>query len=95
MPLGCTVFHLYSLFATDEQRAAMADRYRAGGLGYGDAKKVLLEAIEEYFADARARRAELEADPSFVEDVLREGARKARAVARAVTDRARAACGVA
>src|SRR4029077_4760083 len=37
-PDKCTVFALYSLFATDEEKAALAARYRAGGIGYGDAK---------------------------------------------------------
>src|SRR6516164_6922859 len=32
------VFALYSLFATDEEQAALATRYRAGEIGYGGAK---------------------------------------------------------
>lgn len=94
-PDKCNVFALYALFATDEEKQAMRERYRAGGYGYGDAKKALVAKIEEHFADARARREAFEKDPSLVEDVLREGAKKARAVAREVTDRARVACGVA
>ena len=73
----------------------MAERYRAGGMGYGEAKKALLEKLDATFAPFRERRAELEADLDTVRDVLRDGAVKAREVARAVTDRARAACGVA
>ena len=42
----------------------------------------------------RERRAELDRHPDTVEDALQEGARRARAVARGVTDRARAACGL-
>jgi tryptophanyl-tRNA synthetase len=94
-PDGCTVFQLYSLFASDDEKAALAERYRAGGMGYGDAKKALLEKVDAHFAPGRDRYAELQADPSYVEDVLRDGAAKARAVARQVVDRARAACGVA
>ncbi len=94
-PGSCTVFHLYSLFADAAETAAMAERYRAGGMGYGDAKKALLAKIEPHFAAGRERRAELEADRDYVEDVLRDGARRARAVARQVVDRARTACGLA
>jgi tryptophanyl-tRNA synthetase len=50
------VFALYSLFATQAEREALAARYRAGGLGYGDAKKMLIETIATHFAPARARR---------------------------------------
>jgi len=94
-PDGCTVYQLYSLFADAAEKAEMADRYRAGGMGYGDAKKALLAKIEAHFAAGRDRYAALQADPSYVEDVLGAGAAKARAAARAVVDRAREACGVA
>ena len=93
-PDACLIFQLYRLFADTDQRSALAERYRAGGLGYGEAKQTLYEAMEEYFADGRARRDELLADPGYVNDVLAEGAKKARTVARTVTDRARAAAGV-
>lgn len=88
-------FKLYSLFATPEERDAMAEKYRAGGYGDGHAKKELMEKIEAVFGEARAKRAHFDKHPGEVEDVLREGARKAREVARATLDRARVACGVA
>ncbi len=69
-------------------------RLRAGGLGYGDLKKALFEHYWAYFAIARARRAELAADPGYVDSVLRDGAERARAVAGGVLGRARKACGL-
>ena len=93
-PDTCSVFALYQLFATPEQQAALSDRYRAGGMGYGEAKQALFEAAMSYFADARARRAELAANPSQVEDVLLAGAKKARAKGQAVLQRVRDACGL-
>lgn len=93
-PDGCTVFALYSLFASPEQREAMRARYRGGNYGYGHAKLELLALIEAHFAEAGARYAALKADPGRVEAVLRAGAAKARPVARAVLDRARRACGL-
>ncbi|HAV63931.1 MAG TPA: tryptophan--tRNA ligase [Verrucomicrobiales bacterium] len=71
------------------------EKLRAGGLGYGDLKKKLFEAYWDCFADARARRAELAANLDFVNQVLRSGAEKARAVAGGVLRRARKACGLA
>lgn len=94
-PDTCNVFALYKLFAAAAERDEMAARYRAGGYGYGHAKKALLEVIEARFADARARRARYDQRPSEVEDVLVEGARRARAVAQGVTERALRAAGVA
>ena len=52
-PERCNVFALYSLFATDEEKAALAARYRAGGMGYGEAKQLLLAKIDAFFAPAR------------------------------------------
>jgi tryptophanyl-tRNA synthetase len=93
-PETCTVFQIYALMASEAERAELAARYRAGGMGYGEAKKTLLAKIEETFAPMRARREALVRNPAQVEDVLRDGARKARAIAREVTDAARAACGL-
>jgi len=89
------VFALYSLFASDEEKAALAARYRAGGMGYGDAKKLLLEKVVTHFAPYRQKREELLAKPDYVNQVLAAGAAKARAVARQTLDEAKQACGLA
>jgi tryptophanyl-tRNA synthetase len=88
-----TVFALYSLFATEDERLALAQRYRAGGLGYGEAKTMLLAKIDELFAPAREKRKQLAADPAIVEGVLQAGATKARAEAQATMKLVRTAAG--
>ncbi|MBY0525756.1 MAG: tryptophan--tRNA ligase [Gemmataceae bacterium] len=93
-PDKCNVFALYSLFATPEEKEALAARYRAGGMGYGDAKKLLLEKINGYFGPAREKRKELAAHPDDVEDVLRDGAKRARAEAQATMALVREAVGM-
>lgn len=93
-PDKCNVFALYSLFANPEETTAMADRYRAGGLGYGEAKKALLEKINLQFAPARERRKQLAARPDDVESILQAGARRARAEAQATMDLVRKATGL-
>jgi tryptophanyl-tRNA synthetase len=70
------------------------DRLRAGGLGYGDLKKALFEHYWDYFATARAKRAELAANLAAVTSVLRRGAEKARATAGRVLERARTNSGL-
>jgi tryptophanyl-tRNA synthetase len=77
-PDRCTVFALYKLFATPAELSDMADRYRAGGFGYGQAKEALYEKIDGYFAPYRDRHAELMRDQDTVRRVLLEGADKAR-----------------
>jgi tryptophanyl-tRNA synthetase len=93
-PTACAVFALHALFSSPAEQEAMARRYRAGGYGYGHAKQALIERIEAEFGDARDRYAELIRHPDLVETALAEGARRARAIARATTDRAREAAGV-
>ena len=89
-----TILALYRLVATPEDLARMEDEFRSGGIGYGDFKKRLFEALWEYFAPMRQRRAEILAQPGYVDDVLAHGARQARAAANHVMQRVRAAVGL-
>ena len=93
-PDTCNVFNLFRLFATDAEREALADRYRAGGMGYGDAKKALFELFEREMGPFRAKREELAANLDHVESVLRDGAARARAVVSQVLKSARVAVGL-
>lgn len=93
-PERCNVFALYSLFAMEEEKAALAARYRAGGMGYGEAKKMLLEKINTSFAPARERRKQLAANPDEVEAILQRGAQRARAEARKTVALVRQAVGM-
>ncbi len=93
-PETCNVFALLRLMADENELTKWEERYRAGGMGYGDAKKRLAELYEETFAPFREKRAKLEADPDFVEDVLIMGARKARAIAQQTMHEVREACGL-
>src|SRR6187402_2471200 len=60
--------------APKDVAADFEQRLRAGGLGYGDLKKALFEHYWNFFAPYRAKRAELAANPDYVEKVLRDGA---------------------
>ncbi len=93
-PERCNLFALYKLFASDREIAAMADRYRAGGLGYGEVKQNLFDLMMAYFEPFRKRRAELERAPEQVERILKGGAARARAVMRTTLSAARSACGL-
>ncbi|MCA9187598.1 MAG: tryptophan--tRNA ligase, partial [Planctomycetales bacterium] len=88
------LYQLYSLFASTEDREEMAAMYRRGGFGYGEVKKKLAQAAEDYFADARARRADLANRPDDIRDILADGAQRARQKASQVLDRAQQNCGL-
>jgi len=93
-PTDDHLFQLFSLFAEEPARAEMAAMYRAGGFGYGQVKKALADVAENYFAEARDKRAELEAHPARVREILDDGASRARKKASAVLLRAQKACGL-
>jgi tryptophanyl-tRNA synthetase len=89
--------HLYQLFkllAPTAQVEEMASLYRRGGFGYGEVKKSLADAAENYFAEPRARRAELESRPQEVREILAAGAAVARRKAADVLGRVEDACGI-
>jgi tryptophanyl-tRNA synthetase len=89
-----TILALYKLFATGEQYAAMVADHESGGVGYGDFKKRLADAYWEYFAPMRTRREEILADPGYVDQVLAQGAVRAREEAAKVLQRVRRAVGL-
>lgn len=93
-PETCNVFTLFKLFANEEEQASLAAKYRAGGMGYGEAKKELLTKIDSYFQSARERRKQLAADPAAVEAILVAGAKRARNEAQKTMEKVRKAVGM-
>lgn len=73
---------LYALVATPEQTAELQEKYRAGGYGYGHAKKALLEVLLERFGTARIEFDRLMAEGSELDAVLAKGAERARMLAQ-------------
>jgi tryptophanyl-tRNA synthetase len=92
-PEGNSIYELYKLFATPEEAEEMARNFRAGGYGYGHAKKALFEIYERTFAPFRAKREEMEKNLDYVEEILRKGAERAREEAAKTMDKVRHAVG--
>ena len=92
-PDSATVYQLYKLLASDEESKTMADKLKAGGYGWGHAKKELLEKVVSSFSEERAKFEHYQNNPKEVEEVLLEGAQKAKKVAKATLDRVRNSLG--
>ena len=92
-PDSATVYQLYKLLASDEDSKMMADKLKAGGYGWGHAKKELLEKVVSSFSEERAKFEHYQNNPKEVEEVLLEGAQKAKKVAKATLDRVRISLG--
>jgi tryptophanyl-tRNA synthetase len=80
-PTKCLVFTIYSLLATKEESAELAKKYRKGGFGYGDSKKLLLQKILSHFAKARKLKSSLDKSPKKVQTILSSGNKKAKIMA--------------
>nr|AGS52320.1 tryptophanyl-tRNA synthetase [uncultured bacterium contig00063] len=93
-PESSQIFLLYKLFASAEEQAALAARYRAGGMGWGEAKEELFRAANRELAPMRERYDAIMADIPALDRILAEGAEKARPIAAATVTRFRKAAGI-
>jgi tryptophanyl-tRNA synthetase len=93
-PLMSTIFQLYSLVASEDDREEMRNRFLQGGTGYGDFKKRLFEKLWEYFEPMRKHREEILKDADYVDTILARGAERANQEADKVMARVRSAVGL-
>jgi len=80
--------------ASKEEIENLRNKYLNGGFGYGDAKKLLLEKILEYFSEIRKRYFEFKKDPSYVLQVLKKGAEEANKIANETMEQVFKAVGI-
>ncbi|MCZ8075737.1 MAG: tryptophan--tRNA ligase [Paucibacter sp.] len=92
-PEGQALVTIYDAFATPQQRADFRAALRAG-LAWGEAKQQLFDLIESEIAPMRVRYEALMAHPERIEEILQQGAEKARAIAGPLLARAREAVGL-
>jgi tryptophanyl-tRNA synthetase len=93
-PDKSAIFAIYKLFASPEKSADLAQKFRNGGYGYGDAKKELFSILWEYFLPFRNKREQLSQDSGFIGEVRKKGAEKARAIGAITLDKVRSVVGV-
>ncbi len=93
-PETCNVFAIYKLLATTEQTQALEAKYKVGNFGYGHAKKELLQLILDTFSEARKNYNYWMENTDKLEDILQEGAKKAKEIALPVLSRVREKMGL-
>ncbi|MFH0820239.1 MAG: tryptophan--tRNA ligase [Candidatus Peregrinibacteria bacterium] len=89
-----TIYQLYKLMATPAEAKALADRFLKGWLGYGDAKKMLLEKLVSTFEPYAKKRKYYEDHPEEVERLLQAGAEKVRKITLKTMEQVRKATGL-
>ena len=93
-PDECNIFAIYQHFADDDAVATKRKRYLEGGLAYGAMKQELFELLESTFSDKRERYNALMDKTDELDQILQEGAEKARAIAIPILAKVRKAVGV-
>ncbi len=93
-PSTDNLFRIYEHFGSPSDVAAVRTRYESGGIGYGEVKDMLANALEGRFAEPRARYDDLMAHRERIDEILADGAARAQKVARATLDRVRRAVGL-
>jgi len=93
-PQICQIFQLYKLFTETEEQDSLAARYRAGGMGWGEAKEELFRVVNRCLTPIRERYDNIIADIPSLDKILKQGAEKARPIAAATVKRFRKAAGV-
>ena len=93
-PETCSVFALYKCFASKAEQDSLAERYRVGGMGYGEAKQVCFEALNAELKGPREIYQQIRNDKTKLAGILESGRDKARVIAREVTDRVREKVGL-
>ena len=86
-PDESTIFQLYRQFANANEIADLRARFERGGMGYGDAKRILFEKINSVLSVPRTEYERLMSNTSELDNVLASGASRARAVAEKTYER--------
>ena len=93
-PDTCNVFKLYSLIGKEEDAKQMKEKYKNGGYGYGEAKKELFELIIQTFSTQREKYNYLMDNKNEMDQILKEGSKKAKKVADQVIKRVKSKLGI-
>ena len=81
-PEICNIYAMHRAFSSEAVQQEVATNCRGAVWGCIECKKVLAENMEQVLVPIRRRAADIGARPSYVTDVLEEGARRARTTAQ-------------
>jgi len=90
---NCTVFELYKNFANEKEISLLKDSYE-DGISWGEAKEVLFNAINHELTPVRDKYSEFVNDESLINDLLSDGAKKARILAKEKISKIREVIGI-
>jgi tryptophanyl-tRNA synthetase len=90
-PDVCNVYSMHKIFSSTDEVQMVDVECRRAGIGCVDCKKLLAKNLNQHLEPFRAKRAQLAACPEDVQDVLKDGAKRARTVAQMTMEEVREA----
>jgi tryptophanyl-tRNA synthetase len=93
-PNNCTIFSIYKCFANLDEAEILKQKYLAGGMGWGEAKKILGEKLNNYFEKPRVKYNELINDKSYLKEIMKKGSMLAREEASKTLSRVKSVVGI-
>jgi len=87
----CNVFTMHKVFSSADDIAMVNVECRRAGIGCVDCKKLFASNLNKHLEPFRAQRAEFASKPGYVQDVLNDGAQRARAIAEKTMEEVREA----
>lgn len=89
----CNVFTLHKIFSSEDEVNSINRDCRKAEIGCVDCKKIFAANLNKNLVPFRDKRAELEKDPAFVNDILLDGAKRAKVIASETMEQVREAIG--
>lgn len=93
-PEACNIFALHKLFLSKEEQDALRQRYLNGSISYKESKEMLLSEIIKFIEPMRQRRLKLAQNINKVKKILKNGAKKAEAIANKKMDQVKESVGL-
>ena len=93
-PEACNIFALHKLFLSKEEQDALRQRYLKGDISYKESKEMLLSEIIKFIEPMRQRRLKLAQNVNKVKKILKNGAKKAEAIANKKMDQVKESVGL-
>ena len=90
-PDVCNVYTMHKIFSPQTDVEMVNVECRRAGIGCVDCKKLLAKNLNSHLEPFRAKRAEFASRPGYVQDVLDDGAKRARTIARQTMEEVREA----
>ena len=91
-PTDHMLLELYKLFAEPREVAELTDKFKAG-IGWGEVKKIVFEKVNEGLTPLREKFNEIYSNKAMIDDILKQGAERARKIAKETLLKVRKAIG--